>query len=197
MAKKGTRWLDTLDNVIVENRKLSLFLMLQIVTITLLVIGYMKLIDKIEVKIELPRTIKETGIVTVGKEYANNRFFKMWFREDVETISTFNQKDIKEKMLYLRNRMYPPYYYKYEKLFKDYEKQISNDLISQKFTFAKEDIETKSYEEGKKAKMKIKGFYSKTIDEDTIIEAQPCEYSIGYLIKGGHIYVESFKTTCK
>jgi len=197
MAKKGIGWLDRLDETIAENSKLSFFLLLQIVIIALLIIGYMKLIDKIEVKIELPRTIKETGIVVVGKEYADDRFFKMWFREDIETISTFNQKDIKEKMQYLKERMYPPFYYKFEKLFKDYERQISTDLISHEFTFAREDIVTKSYKEGERAKMNIKGFYSKAIDDDLIIKAQPCEYNIGYLIKGGHIYVESFKTTCK
>jgi len=194
---KGSSWLSDLDNVIAENSKLALILMMQFIMMGLMVIGYMKMIDKVEVKVELPKTIKEEGVVVVGKEYANNKFFRMWGREDIEIVSSFNQKSIKTKMAYLKDRMYPPYYYKFEKLFKDYERQISTDLVSQKFVFAKEDIKVKSSGSHKKATVSITGFYSKTIDEDEIIKAAPCEYKMGYIIKGGHIYVESFKTTCK
>lgn len=195
--QNGQGWLDKLDTVIAENRKLSLFLMVQLFTTGIFVIGYMKLIDKIQVNVELPRIIKEDGIAVVGKEYGNDTFFKMWGREDIENISEFNQKSIKDKMKYLQERMYPPYYYKYEKLLKDYEKQISTDLISQKFTFAQENMEVKVQETGKSASVFVKGFYTKTIDEEEIIKAQPCEYEFGYTIEGGHIYVSSFKTTCK
>lgn len=194
---KGLNWLDELDNLIKTNGKLTLILIMQFIVIVILVIGYMKMIDKINVTVELPKTIKEEGIVTVGKEYADNKFFKMWFREDIEIISTFNHYDIKEKMEYVKNRMYPPYYYKYIQIFKEYEAQTSKNLVSQKFTFDKKDIMTQYYSEGEKAKMSIKGFYSKSIGDDIVVDAQPCEYKIGYLIKGGHIYVETFKTNCK
>ncbi|SMP89703.1 TraE protein [Epsilonproteobacteria bacterium SCGC AD-311-C15] len=193
----GKNWLDMLDNLVAENSKMSLFLMVQLLMIVLLIIGYMKMIDKIQVNVELPKTIKESGIIIVGKEYGNDNFFTMWGREDIELISKFNQKTIKDKMEYLKSRMYPPFYYKHEKLFKDYEKQVSSDLISQKFTFARENIVTKSSSSGKEASIFVKGFYDKTIDEEKIINAQPCEYDIGYIIEGGHIYVSSFKTTCK
>jgi hypothetical protein len=195
--QNGTSWLDKLDSVIAENSKLFMVLLIQLLIIGLLSIGYMKLIDKIQVNIDLPRIIKEEGVIVVGKRYANDIFFKMWGREDIEIISQFNQKDIKNKMEYLKERMYPPYYYKYEQLLKDYEKQISTDLVSQKFTFAKENIEIKVDEGGSIASVGVKGFYSKTIDEEEIINAQPCEYGLNYIIEGGHIYVSSFKTTCK
>ncbi|MFA6195375.1 MAG: TraE/TraK family type IV conjugative transfer system protein [Sulfurimonas sp.] len=195
--QNGTSWLDKLDELVSENRKLSLFLLMQIFIVALLIIGYMKMIDKIQVNIELPKIIKEEGIVIIGKEYGNESFFRMWGREDIENVSAFNQKTIKDKMKYLQERMFPPYYYKYEKLLKEYEKQISNDLISQKFTFAPENIVTKVSETGRNASVSVKGFYSKTLDEDEIIKAQPCEYEFGYIIEGGHIYVSSFKTTCK
>ena len=193
----GQSWLDQLDGMVAENSKLVLFLILQIVIIGLLIIGYLKMIDKIQVKIELPTIVKEEGIVIVGKEYANDKFFRMWAREDVEIVSNFNQKSITKKIEYLRDRMYPPFFYKHEKIFKDYERQVSTDLISQKFTFAKESITDKVSNDGKKATVNINGFYSKTIDEDRVIDAQPCSYTLGYTIEGGHIYVTSFKTTCK
>ncbi|MBW6487565.1 TraE/TraK family type IV conjugative transfer system protein [Sulfurimonas sp.] len=195
--KIGKKWLDRLDNTIAENSKLSLFLIIQIIIIALLIIGYMKMIDKIQVTIDLPTTIKEEGMIFVGKEQANERFFKMWGREDVENISVFNQKNIKDKMEYLKNRMYPAVYYKYEKLLKEYETQVSNDLISQKFTFARENIRTEVKQDGRKAIVSIEGFYEKYIDEQPIVQAQECAYKLGYNIEGGHIYVESFKTTCK
>ena len=194
---RGENWLCKLDSKIAENSKLSLFLLLQIFIIGLLVIGYIKMVDKIQVNVELPKTIKETGEIYIGKEYANETFFRMWGREDVEIISNFNQKSIKEKMEYLKNRMYPPSYYKYVMLLKKYEKQISTDLISQNFIFAKENIKINVSSKGNEAVVEIPGFYNKTIDEDMIIKAQPCKYELGYLIEGGHIYVKTFKTNCK
>lgn len=193
----GQSWLDKLDNTIAENSKLSLFLITQVVIITLLIIGYMKMIDKIQVTIDLPKTVKEDGYILVGKEYANETFFNMWAREDIEQISVFNQKDIKTKLEYLKNRMYPPIYYKYEKLLKEHEAQISNDLVSQKFTFSKENIKTEVSQSGESAMVSIEGFYDKYIDDEQIIKAQECKYELGYKIEGGHIYVNSFKTTCK
>lgn len=193
----GQSWLDKLDKLIAENSRLSLILIIQIVMITLLIIGYMKIVDKIEVKIELPETIKEAGYIVVGKSHASENFFKMWGREDIEQISVFNQKDIKDKMIYLKNRMYPPVYYKYEKLLKEHEAQISNDLVTQKFTFAQENIETKVSKKNTSAIVSVEGFYDKFIDEMQVVKAQPCGYEFGYKIEGGHIYVNSFKTTCK
>jgi len=195
--KEDLSWLDRLDEMVAENSRLSLFLLMQFATIFLLIIGYMKVVDKVQVKIELPSIIKEEGTIIVGKEFSSETYFRMWGREDVEIISTFNHKDIKDKLIYLRNRMYPPFYYKNEKLFKQYEEQISKDLITQKFNFAKEDMKIELFSDRKEAMVSIDGFYSKTIDEDTIIEAQKCQYLLGYMIKGGHIYVSSFKTTCK
>lgn len=194
---QGQSWLDKLDNTIKENSKLSLLLLMQFVMMSILVLGYMKLIDKIQVKVELPTVVKEKGIVIIGKEYANDTFFQMWGREDVEIISKFNQRSIKKAISYLKNRMYPPYFYKYKELFQNYEKQVSNDLVSQQFTFAKENITVKVKEKGKKASVIIEGFYTKSIDDDIVIEAQPCLYHLNYIIQGGHIYVSSFKTTCK
>ena len=193
----GTKWLDDLDNIIAENSKLTIFLVAQFLLNGLLIIGYMKMVNKIEVSVDLPKTIKEEGILINGKEYANELFFKMWGREDMEKIAEFNQQTIHEKMEYLKERMYPPYYYKYAQSFKDYEMQIATNLVSQKFTFAKENISVEVHEEGKKAYVKIKGFYNKFMDEEEVIKAQACEYKLGYIIEGGHIYVDSFQTNCK
>ena len=193
----GQSWLDKLDNIVAENSKLVLLILGLIVIVFLLVIGYMKMINKIQVVIELPKTIKETGVIVVGKEYANKKYYRMWGREDVEIISSFNQHSIKEKMQYLKSRIYPPFYYKHVKLFNEYQKEISTDLVTQKFTYAKENIITKVDDDGKVGSVLVPGFYSKWIDEDEVIHAQPCEYKLGYIIEGGHIYVDKFKTTCK
>lgn len=194
---RGDGWLSNLDQKIAENSKLSLFLILQVVIIALLIIGYMKMINKLEVNIELPSTIEESGKIIVGKDYANGLFFKMWARQDVETISDFNQKSIFKKIDYLKNRMYPPAWYKYQSVFKTYEKKIAKNLISQKFTFAKENINVKTTSSGNAATVNIPGFFSKSIDGDIVTKAKKCSYELGYIIQGGHIYVDSIKTNCK
>lgn len=193
---KGIRWLSDLDNTIAENSKLVLILLIQFAVIVLLIVGYMKMADKLTVIVDLPKTIKEEGQVKIGKEYADELFYKMWFREDIEVISDFNHKTIDKKIDYLKNRMYPPYFYKHIRVLKKYQKKTQEDLITQKFNFNKKNIETKLYT-GNKAKFIVKGFYSKSIDEDVIINAQPCQYEIGYFREGGYTYVETFKTTCK
>jgi len=194
--RQGDSWLDRLDKTMAENSKMALFLLLQLFVIFLLVIGYMKMINKLEVRVELPTTIKESGTIIVGKDFANEIYYKMWGREDIEKISTFNQKTIKDKILYLKQRMYPPYYYKNVRLFRKYEKEIATNLVSQKFTFSKNDIVVKM--SGKSAAtVSVKGFYSKSLDDEKVVNAKECMYQLGYLMKGGHIYVQSFKTNCK
>lgn len=194
--RQGDSWLDKLDKAMAENSKMALFLLLQLFVIFLLVIGYMKMVNKLEVRVELPKTIKESGTIIVGKDFANETYFKMWGREDIEEISTFNPKTIKDKMIYLKNRMYPPYYYKNVRLLQKYEKEVATNLVSQKFTFSKDDIVVKM--SGKNAAtVSVKGFYSKLLDEEKVINAKECTYQLGYLMKGGHIYVQSFKTNCK
>lgn len=196
--KLGQNWLDKIDETITENSKLTLFLLIQFIIIAILVIGYIKLSNGLQVVVELPKNIKEEGVIVVGKEYANEQFFKMWAREDVEIISVFNQTSIKNKMQYLKNRMYPPSYYKYEELFKNYEKEIASNLISQKFTFAPENISVVLQgETNQKAKVEIKGFFSKSIDDEEVIKAQECLYNIDYIIEGGRLYAQTFKTTCE
>jgi hypothetical protein len=198
--KMGQKWLDRLDETLAQNSKLSLFLMLQMVITALLVIGYFKLGNNLQTKIELPKTIKEEGVVIVGKDFANETYFRMWGREDIEMISTFNQKSIKEKMQYLKERMYPPVYYKYEDLFKRHEKEISSNLVSQKFEFNREQVSATLFNDkeiAKGAEVLISGYYSKNIDEDEVIKAQECTYKLNYIMEGGHLYVESFKTTCE
>ncbi len=196
--KLGQNWLDKIDDLIAQNSKLSIFLFMQIITTALLVIGYIKLSNKLEVYVELPKTVKEEGIVVVGKEYANETFFRIWAREDIEVISVYNHKSIKNKMEYLKQRMYPPSYYKYEELLISHEKEISSNLISQKFTFGAENIlVSMDKETSKSANIVIKGFYSKYIDDEEVIKAQECLYDVDYTIEGGRIYVKSFKTTCE
>jgi len=194
--KQGKSWLDKLDKTLADNSRLSLFLLMQLIVIFLLVIGYMKMINKLEVKVELPQTIKESGVITVGKDFANETYYKMWGREDIEKLSTFNPKNIKDKIQYLKHRMYPPYYYKNALLFQRYEKDIATNLISQKFTFSKDDIVSKQTGEHEQV-ISVKGFYTKFLDEEVVVKAKECTYQLGYLMKGGHIYVESFKTDCK
>jgi len=194
---KGQKWLDKLDQSLAENSKLSLFLLAQFLVIGMLVIGYMKMIDKLEVNVELPKTIKESGVVNIGKKSANALFFRMWGREDIENISDFNYKNIKNKMKYLKERMYPPTYFKFSDQISKFQKEVRKDLISQKFTFDKENIHVKLFNNNKEAVVSVKGFYNKLIDDDTVFSANECVYKLGYLIEGGHIYVNSFKTTCK
>lgn len=193
---RGKSWLDKLDSAVANNSKLSLFILGQFLILTILVIGYTKMINKLEVIVELPKTMKEEGTIVVGKDFANKLFFRIWAREDVEMISEFDNKSIKEKMEYLRKRMYPPIYYKYHRTFQKFEKEIEKDLISQKFTFSKDDITVVANQKKQQAIVTIKGFYEKTIDEDKVLDGEKCEYQLGYIIKGGHIYVSAYKTTC-
>lgn len=194
---KGRKWLDKLDQSLAENSKLSLFLLAQFLVIGMLVIGYMKMINRLEVNVELPKTIKESGVVNIGKESANELFFRMWGREDIENLSDFNYKNIKDKVKYLQGRMYPPTYFKFADQVKKFKKDVEKDLISQKFTFDKKNIQIKLFNENKEAIVSVQGFYNKLIDEDIVFSAKGCQYKLGYLIEGGHIYVNSFKTTCK
>ena len=198
-AKKvfGENWLSDLDQMIHENRKFVLILLVQFFIMFLMVIGYMKLSDKLVVKVELPKTIKETGIIVVGKDSANKTFHKMWGREDIETVSTFDHKSITKVIAHLKKRLYPPFYYKNKAKFDEYIQSTISNLIYQEFTFAKENIVCDVYDEGKTSIVSIKGFYKKTMDEEVVIDAQPCLYEFGYLMEGGHHYVTSFKTTCK
>ena len=168
---KGRKWLDKLDQSLAENSKLSLFLLAQFLVIGMLVIGYMKMINRLEVNVELPKTIKESGVVNIGKESANELFFRMWGREDIENLSDFNYKNIKDKVKYLQGRMYPPTYFKFADQVKKFKKDVEKDLISQKFTFDKKNIQIKLFNENKEAIVSVQGFYNKLIDEDIVFSA--------------------------
>lgn len=192
---EGKKWLDKLDATIAENSRLTLILFMLLIIVFLLILGYMRMVNKMEVNIELPKTIKESGTIVVGKDFANDVYYRMWAREDVENLSTFNPVSIKNKIKYLENRMYPPYFYKNIRTFRKYEKNIATNLISQKFTFSKDDITSKAINKHEEI-VTIKGFYNKKLDDDVIIKAKKCAYQLGYLMKEGHIYVESFKTNC-
>jgi hypothetical protein len=186
----GKEYVDRIYSVITENKYLTYMSIFLLIIIFYFLMAISKLEEKINIKVEIPPKLYQTGQIYVGYEKANDLFFKLWGEYVAKEIGNYSPVDIDEKIKHILYLFAPERIVKANADFLEFAKNIKQNMISNTFTPYK-------VKGNSKGEVVVEGLAHKNVGADLLKETYLCMYKMKFKIVDYHIFLDKFITDCK
>jgi len=185
------KYIDKINEHIEKNKTLWFFSLFLLIIIFILSLAYLNI--RTTVNITLPKVVLVNGgRVTIGEDSANQTFYKAWGRYVVYEIGNYNNNNIHSKIVELSSYLKPSLFKKYKKSFTDFEKNVVENSIKEKFTLEKDYVQGKTTNAIYKAEGVVEREISHIAKEKLF-----CTYRIGFEIINYHLFINQYRKKCE
>lgn len=198
----GKTYKDKLDQKILNNKILWLFIMILFFWNCFNTYGFLALRDTNHVKLELPAINYHNGSIIAGNDFANDAYYMSWGMYDIIThFSHLDKKNIEYNLSKIANKMTETDYLKkraqieqFIAIFKENSLRTNFIIPSDGWTIKKEE-ELNTY--GKEVyTVTAKGNIEKSFGGSYSDKPKECSIDIQYFRKGGVLYVQNYSSNC-
>lgn len=196
MSKKvvsGGKYLDQMQEY-AETHKIDVFskLILAILLI-LLAVGYMSLKNSMEMKVDIPTSIRESGEMRVGYSTANDLYYMVWGQFFVDQYTSLDPINVTKKLNDILAFLEPSKSKIYAQEFSKKADYIKKNKIKQTYIREKESMLEGVSQDG------MRVFHSKGVLVESIGGVdirKSCEYKLGIRIENYRIFYGAIEEKC-
>lgn len=196
----GKEYADELDQKILNNKILWLFIMILVVWNSVQTIAFMNVKENNRVVAQFPAVNYVDGEQIVGENYANGNHFLAWGMYHIINLAKFDRENIEEKLNSISNSMTQDGYLKKKASIEKFIQDVKKNKVTSNFKIYNDEWKTKVESS--------KNNYGAEVTTVTAVgdifrsygaykdNRDKCEYTVSFFRKGGMTYVEDFSTTC-
>jgi len=195
---KGKEFISIIDKDKVVVKYLWRIVVMLSVAIVILSFAFISIRETTQVKVELPATFiyKNAPVVVAGIHGANKVYYKLWGEYIVKQLANFSYENIEQKAKLIEEMMRPARFVKKEKEINGFVKNLSTNLMKQKYIPS--DINITNIDESKgiirSATVFVNGLAYQSIGRKN--SKKECKYNVVLHYIKGVLYVEDFGTDC-
>jgi hypothetical protein len=189
----GRKYLDDIGEYIDAHKKDATIKLVLVVIIVILTLGYFRLSRNIEMTLEIPPILRETGTLKVGYQEANDLYFKVWGQYFVDEYTSLDHKNASKKLNKLLAMIEAKKAVLYQPKLEKKANYIISNKINQRYTHSDEYIESK-IQDGYTI------FHSEGLLEERIGRVsikKSCEYNIGMRVQDHSLLFGLISENCK
>lgn len=176
----GRKYLDDIGNYIDTHRKDAMTKLVFVVLLVILALGYFKLSRNMEMTMEVPPVLRETGTLKVGYQEANALYYKVWGQYFVDEYASLDYRNAADKLNKLLGMVEAKKAVLYRPKFEKKVSHIKSNKIEQRYTPSSEKV-LPNKQDGY-AIFHSEGLLEERIGRVTIRKS--CEYNIGLRVEG-------------
>jgi hypothetical protein len=197
MSKKkkiiGQKYYDQIGEYVETHKRDAFTKLLLGILIILLVFGYMRISKNMQMTMEVPATLRESGKISIGYDSANDLFFKVWGEYFVDEYTSLSPQNVTTKLNHLLSMTESQKAVVYKELLDKKAMYIKKNRISTKYTPNKEIVLPK-----KQGNLHI--FHSEGLLQERIGNVKinyHCEYNVGLMVRKYRLLVGLLNEKCK
>ena len=186
----GKEYVDRIYSVIVENKYLTFLSAFFLIVIFYFLSSISSLEKKIQLQVEIPPKIYQTGTIYIGYEKANGLFYKLWGEYVAREIGNYSPVNINKKLQKVIYLFSPQKIIKAKADFINFSKDVQKNLITNNFTPYRVSADNKG-------NVKVEGLSHKTVGANLLNQNYLCTYKLHFIIKDYHLFITSLINKCK
>lgn len=192
-GKKGA-YLSRIDYLVEKYKTALFFLFVQMLTILLLIFGYLNIKAKTTVEVRLPKVVKDTdyGVLKIGLNESNSLYYRIMGNYFTESMFNANADNIEERTIEFKKILYPEIYEQYGKNIDEFKNFVVNNKASLSYNELKSDVKIN---EDKSALFTTKGVLDIKIGSFGK-KQQLCTTKVKMITENYMLFILGFSKTC-
>lgn len=191
----GKKWLDRVDNAIVDKKNLIVLAVVLFLTIVLMGDLLLRSYAARTTIIRLPATIYSPSVeLKVGTEFANDKYFEIFALYGTSELGTFTPQTVGEKVNNVLGLFSKDARYKYEGQLTALALAMQKGLVEKRFVKKRSSVEMQKNES--RAIVTVEGISEEKVANKPTNTGKPCEFKWVFSIEGGYVSGEDMWTNC-